>query len=312
MQVSVLFARFPFGASEHPDGVDWLLRTHAKCLGDKRIAKAEFWRIDDTPITMGRNRCLVEAQKRGFDLVCMLDSDMAPDYPGGKKFWDTSLDFLLNHPGPCCVAAPYCGPPPHENVYVFQWGKKQDGHPNVDMSIDQFTREEAARRGGIEEVAALPTGLFLFDMRALSVLKPPYFTYEWTDEFQTHKASTEDVVFTRNLSLSGIPVYCNWDSWAGHWKRKCVHKPTLLNVDDVRGLYREAVVNGRKSDERLVMIGEGQPPDRLLERQRANGHPSLRDMVVALDAVPRPAETVFTLDDAENITGRIDSCIASK
>ena len=36
-------------------------------------------------------------------------------------------------------------------------------------------------------------------------------------------------------------MYCNWSSWAGHWKRKCVCKPQLTPADAVGQKMRRAV-----------------------------------------------------------------------
>ena len=257
MQVKVLFARFPFGASEHPDCTDWMVQTVLKASRDPRISEVLHTRVDDTPITMSRNLVCKQAQAAGADIICMLDSDMRPDLklPGRKPFWDSSLEFMLNHPGPAVIAAPYCGPPPHENVYVFRWANKESDHPNVDISLEQFSREEAQGRGGIEEVAALPTGLVLIDVRALNAIRPPYFEYEYEDApFNTRKATTEDVFFTRNLSLAGVPQYVNWDAWAGHHKRKCVGRPATLSVESVRENFRGALLSGRRESERLIEV----------------------------------------------------------
>lgn len=258
MQVKILFARFPFGGSEHPYVTDWMVQTVLKAKKDNRISEVQHIFVDDTPITMSRNRVLKIAKQGGVDLVCMIDSDMKPDLHG-KPFWDSSLEFMLQHEGPCVVGAPYCGPPPNENCYIFRWGKRQSDHPGVDMCIDQYTREEAAGRAGFEEVAALPTGLVLIDMRALVCIPPPWFEYEYEDPpYNTVKSTTEDVFFTRNLSLAGVPQYVNWDCWAGHMKTKCVGKPTVLTSDAVREEYRKGILANRKSTERLIMVGEGQ------------------------------------------------------
>lgn len=265
MKASVLFARFPYGRSEDPDTTDWLVKTVLKCSKDPRIGEVHHTYIDDTPITASRNRVLRQAKERGIDLVAMVDADMSPDlpYPGAKPFWDTSLDFLLNHAGPCVIAAPYCGPPPHENVYIFRWTDLESDNPHPKRyQLNQYTRAEAAERSGIERVAALPTGLILIDMRIAEVLKPEYFYYEWRDEYKDHRDSTEDVVFTRDCDLAGIPVYCNWDAWAGHWKRKKVGKPGLVSNEIVRKEFRDALVHGAPSQERLLFLnGNGTPPE---------------------------------------------------
>jgi hypothetical protein len=215
---------------------------------------------------------LATAQKHGVDLLLMVDSDIAPDVEKGKDpnaqpFWKSTIDFMLEHEGPCVVAAPYCGPPPVENIYVFQWTKKQGDHPDPDGEIVQYTREQAAVMGGIHEAAALPTGLLLLDMRALKLLTPPYTYYEWEGDGpacqgcglrkpgpQSAKASTEDVTFTRDLSLAGVKVYCNWDAWCGHVKRKVVGKPRPYAADAVAERMKEAILSRRASGDRLIDV----------------------------------------------------------
>jgi len=259
---SVLFARFPFLNQECPDVTDWLLRTCDKARRDPRIDQVHHVRFDDTPVTMTRNRMIEHAKKLNVDLLCMVDSDMCPDCErDGKPFWDTSLDFILSHTGgPCVVAAPYCGPPPQCCVYIFRWANWVNDPYWPDVRQEMYTREEAAIRLGFERVSALPTGLMLLDMRAIAKLKPPYFYYEWRNNY-TEKASTEDVTFTRDMALIGsVPIYVNWDAWAGHWKRYLVKKPKAIFVEDVQDKYVEAVKQELSRRRKLVMVGEGQGP----------------------------------------------------
>lgn len=280
---NILIARFPYHGDEQATTTDWLVETVLKMKKDPRIGDVQHVKIDDTPVTMSRNRACRYAQKLGADYVLMVDSDMAPDLkgiPGAKPFWDTSWDFVLDHQGPCMVAAPYCGPPPWENVYIFQWGNRQNDEADPVASLNQFGREEAARMAGITEVAALPTGLILIDRRVLDRLPPPWFEYEWMDEYRAEKGSTEDVYFTRNASLAGIPIYCNWDAWAGHWKRKCVGKPRPMGPECVGAELRKAL-SRPDSDERVIEIpvngvGFGTPPSRTVKLPpRFNSNPGL-------------------------------------
>lgn len=262
-KLDILFARFPYGGLTADQVTDWMVVNVETAKKHPAISNVFKMSVNDTPITMTRNRVLKAALDRKIDIVLMIDSDMQPDLPGlgALPFFPTALDFMLGYSGPCCVAAPYCGPPPHENCYVFQWANCESGHPNADLRLEQFTREEASRRGGFEQVAALPTGLIMIDMRALDALQPPWFEYEYSDPpFNTMKATTEDVFFTRNLGLAGVPQYVLWDSWAGHLKTKCVSKPVLLSSDSVRQEFREALLNNRVSREQLRMIDEGRPP----------------------------------------------------
>jgi hypothetical protein len=257
---SILFARFPFLNQECPDTTDWLIRTAIKTVKDQRISTVEQARYDDTPVTMTRNQMIRHAKQLGVDYLCMVDSDMYPDCePDGKPFWDTTFNFMLQHEGPCIVGAPYCGPPPVCSVYVFRWCNNMNPgdcyYP--DMRLEMIPRECAAKMQGFEKVAALPTGLMMVDMRAISKIKAPYFYYEWKDEEEAEKGSTEDVTFTRDTSFAGVPLYVNWDAWAGHWKRYCVKKPRLIDTDHVKQKFKDALADDFKASKKLIMLGDG-------------------------------------------------------
>jgi hypothetical protein len=259
MKFSVFFARFPYGAIEHPDTTEWLISTAVKCKLDPRVDKVHYGRFDDTPITMTRNLAVERAKEAGADYLVMIDNDMSPDIPvlGAKPFWESTMEFMLNHNGPCIVTAPYCGPPPRCNIYVFQWANWMNNSAQPDIKLDQFTREQAAQLSGIQRVGAAPTGICIIDMRTFKKLKPPYFYYEWADkELQHQKASTEDVTFTRDADMLGIPVYCNWDAWAGHWKRYRVDKPVPIYSEAVSEKYRQAVIDNISLHKKLVIVGD--------------------------------------------------------
>lgn len=297
---SLMLARFPGGwsnvQSEHPDTTDYMLETFHKAKTNPLIGDVYTWAKGDTPVPMIRNRCIETCKQLKIDLLHWVDSDMKPDAYlhtnknrlgidiNAKPFFETSLDFLVNryHREPCVVAAPYCGPSPHQNLYVFHWANWNSGrpekHPDKDFWLEQFTRHEAAQRGGIEEVGALPTGLCLIDMRVFNGMPHPHFYYEWKGDGakcehcgqrkagpQILKASTEDVAWSRDISMQWIAtdgqgggrIYCNWDAWAGHWKLECVGKPSLLSVDEIAPHFIEAVQRNQKLDDRLIMVGEG-------------------------------------------------------
>lgn len=234
-------------ASEHPDIREFMVPLVAEASRDPRIENIRIWNLSDTPITMTRNRAVLMAREYGVDVLVMIDSDMKPDMDGTKKFFPSSFDFLYDHyeKGPCVIGAPYCGPPPMECVYVFEWRDMQTGHPNPDFQLKMYERSQAVKMAGIQNCAALPTGLIMYDMRAFELTEPkdendkPWYYYEFSSKYQSEKASTEDVTQTRDLSLVGTqklgynPVYCNWDAWAGHWKPKCVGKPQFIEAKDI-------------------------------------------------------------------------------
>ncbi len=269
----VFVQRFPYGSVEHTPCVTWLMEFAQHVTKDPRFDVIFGKPLDDTPITMTRNRSVELARKAGADFLLMIDSDMDPDCelgrdPRAKEFWPTTIDFMLKHQGPCVVGAPYCGPPPLENIYVFNWQKMETNPGNNDMQglkLGQFSREHAYIMSGIQEVAALPTGLIVFDMRGFENIKTPYFSYEYYGDGpkceacgqpkrgpEAEKCSTEDVVTTRDLSIAGVPQYCNWDAWAGHRKMKTVRKPDLFTADGVAAKMHEALVSRRTISDRLI------------------------------------------------------------
>jgi hypothetical protein len=315
-KLNVLLATFPYAgnggiASQADEVADWVTNTVVKAHDDPRVEWIQKEKFSDTPIPMTRNASVLRARELGADVLVMVDSDMWPDMglyhgePGAKPFWDEAFNYLYRHyeKGPVVIGAPYCGPPPHEVVYVFKWQNRETGHPNLDFQIDKYTRDEAQFMSGIQECAALPTGLIMYDMRIFNLTEPkakqaalfdrimaPYrdrtlepreaedlarhamalsehaedswFYYQWKDEYQTEKASTEDVTATRDMAFHGHlmlgynPLRCAWDSWAGHWKVKCVPKPRVLTMEQVASKYRRAATEGGNGKYRMVDAGE--------------------------------------------------------
>jgi len=269
------FCTFSYGgnggiSSEVPDIREWMAPLLSEIKADPRISEVKVWNLADTPITMTRNRAVLMAREYGCDVLVMIDSDMKPDLYAGasdaKPFFQSSFDYLVSHyvDGPVVIGAPYCGPPPVENVYVFRWQSQQSEHAGPDFQLEQYDRSTAAKMAGIQECAALPTGLIMYDMRIFALTEPkdadskPWFYYEFSDKYAAHKSSTEDVTMTRDLALAGVqkwgynPVLCNWDAWAGHWKPKCVGKPHILSAKDVSSKLVEAVEGDFDPSTKLV------------------------------------------------------------
>ena len=270
---NVGFVTFSYGgnggiASEHPDVREWMIPLASELSRDERVGEIRIWNLADTPITMTRNRAVLQAREFGVDVLVMIDSDMKPDLggPDAKPFFQSSFDFLVSHyhKGPVIIGAPYCGPPPAECVYVFRWQNQQSLNPNPDFQLEMYDRHTAVKMGGIQECAALPTGLIMYDMRVFELTEPkqegdkPWFYYEYPDIYQSQKASTEDVTMTRDASLVGTqklgynPVFCNWDAWAGHWKPKCVGKPIFIDAKGVSEKMRSCWEAGVDSDVKLI------------------------------------------------------------
>lgn len=289
----IAVANFAYGgnggiASEVPDIRKWSMKFALAANSDPRVENVVFETFSDTPITMTRNRAIEWAKEVKADFLIMLDSDQFPDMyvgddPSAKPFFESTFDFLCDHykKGPATVFAPYCGPPPHplfggfENVYVFRWLKNAScfQEPGRGWMFESYSRAEAAQLGGIQNADAGPTGVCMIDMRIFDHLVHPYFDYEWNGEKhscpqchqmipgpRTEKGSTEDIYFFRNIALHGClrlgynPVYCNWDSWAGHWKPWCVGKPVGLSSDQVSRHFHEIVKANQRADVKTVML----------------------------------------------------------
>jgi hypothetical protein len=293
---NVGFVTFSYGgnggiSSEVPDIREWMTPLVVELSRDPRIDQIRVWNLADTPITMTRNRAVLQAREFGVDVLVMIDSDMKPDtnagQPDAKPFFQSSFDFLVDHyhKGPCIIGVPYCGPPPVECVYVFRWQNIQTGHPNPDFQLEMYDRHTAVKMSGIQECAALPTGLIMYDMRVFDLTEPkddqdkPWFYYEFKDRFQADKASTEDVTMTRDVSLVGTqklgfnPVYCNWDAWAGHWKPKCVGKPQYIQAKDVSAKLKDCWECNYEAGATLVELNGG---------KAIFGHPGARPSVVSV------------------------------
>lgn len=296
--------RFPGNHSEHPGSSGWVIK-HMPIWGqDPRIARVVPLRHSDTPITMVRNLLVQKALEEGADYILMIDSDVIPDCePDGVPFWQEAWGFLMErrrleatfvrgweevdgpgtpeeladhlrdlHP-PATVAAPYCGAPPDEVVFVARWAGSETNSPDWPRpyKLALYERDHAALFSGIMPAAALPTGLILYDARVFKALPPPWFDYEWTDEHRTKKATTEDFYQTRNASILGLPQFCAWSSWAGHWKPKLVRRPRPLDASAVPQAFADAVrrhkgegpgrvVYWRSAEDAPSRWAEGPPP----------------------------------------------------
>lgn len=277
--------QFPGGNSTHPDVGDWLAETLLKMKQDERIGAIKRFKKSDTPITMVRNHAVKEAIALGSDYILMIDSDMGPDYlvgqdPLARPFWDVAWGFMMNRREyedlrergveevpPATIAAPYCGPPPLELPYIFRWKNRQSDNPDPDYYLECLERSDAAMRSGIEEVAALPTGLILYDIRVFKALEKagalPWFDYEYADPpYNTRKATTEDVWQTRNGTLlePSMPLYVAWDCWAIHYKTKAVKKPVPVTAAAVKGVMKQAVASQYEDhNDKILMVHRHDP-----------------------------------------------------
>jgi len=258
-KVNVLVNVFTYAKSVGADVFNYCCGAVGSMSAHKRIENASISYTQGYPTDRVRNAACAQAKRDGFHFLLMLDDDMAPDLlwqrdPEAQEFLPTALDFMLAHDGPCCVGAPYCSSPPHQDVVVMKNREYAPDQPScTGVKIDKFTRDEAAVLRGIQRVAALPTGCLLIDIRVLDILPPPWFSYEYDDPpYNTKLASTEDIVFTRNLDWLGVPQYCHWSAWAGHNKTFLTGKPAAAPVIDVPASIYKAWSNGWRPKQQPV------------------------------------------------------------
>lgn len=252
-QADILVVVFTYSGSCHVDIMQYVAGLYGSMIANNRHPRMGSLSVSYSagyPTDRCRNAALEAAKRRGARFLLMLDDDMKPDLllgqdPDAKPFLPTAFDFAINQPEPVCVGAPYCAGPPNQEVVVMRNRVVVPDMPgDIGTKLDKYSREEAAVAKGFEEVAALPTGCLLIDMRCLERMEPPYFQYEYADESQTKLASTEDIFFTRNAAWLGYKQYVLWDAWAGHHKRYLVGKPQLTTVGSVPKMIFKAFQNG--------------------------------------------------------------------
>jgi len=250
-RVDILVTVFTYDKTFHGDLLTYCTRLYGQMVNHPRVNTVEISYSYGYPTDRARNFVVKSAKENGFDFALLLDNDNTPDLllgtdPSAQPFLPTALDFALAHKTPCFVGAPYCSAPPAQEVVVM---KNREYCPDqlngCGLKLDKYTRDEAATLKGIQKCAALPTGCLLLDLRAFDVIAPPWFYYEYKDPpYNTALASTEDVVLTRNADWLGIPQYCHWSAWAGHWKDFQVGKPPTCAVNDIPAAIYQAWANG--------------------------------------------------------------------
>lgn len=246
-KVTVGVVVFTYDGSMRSEIWLWSLRAFRSLWQHPRVAEAIPAKMEGYGAERVRNKALADALDAGVDFLLMVDNDTVPDWHSADAdqtpFLPSALDFMLDHDGPCVVGAPYCAGPPNERVLVSRFCGTENEHPDGaarGVILENFSRQEAATRTGMELVSSLPTGCLLIDTRVAKVLCPPWFSYEYADARWTEFASTEDTVFTRNLFYLGVPLYCAWQSWCAHIKVKHVGRPRTYPQDAVPRNVRKA------------------------------------------------------------------------
>lgn len=163
------------------------------------------------------------AKEDGVDFLFMIDHDIEPDLNTNDKpkFFDIAMSMADQVGYPFMLGAPYCTAfdGKEERPVIFKYEDLLSDDADKNLILKSIPRGEAARKTGVEEVDTIGTGLTFFDMRCFDKISTPYFCYEYSDD-RTSVITTEDIFLCIRLRAAGIPIYCTWDNWCGHWKDK--------------------------------------------------------------------------------------------
>jgi hypothetical protein len=197
--------------------------------------------IGCTGTDVARNRAVKRAQQEKADYLLMVDDDMRLPLDWFGKCVAFMKQQREKSTVPCVLGLPYCSQPPVEQVLVFDWTDKQNDTMDLNAQLEKVSRQDAARRKGIERVAGIGAGCVCYDMRVFDRISPPYYSYTYNED-HTAIVESEECVLHRRLFVADVPIYCDWDNWATHIKPKEVGKPMTLQKKDVDELYlRQAI-----------------------------------------------------------------------
>lgn len=219
-----------------PDIAMWFMHLGFELGQRGMVSKICGFRLRSSRILCNRNMFVEMAMAEKYDYICMVDPDMRPDLYArtymadtsdciletAKPFVSVALEFLAKYPF-AVIAAPACCDPPDRKVNVF---RAKDGK-STRVTHEEAHAEVSAPEPSIEQVAAIGTGLMMIPTAIFSALKRPFFDDEYADDAKTSPSRTQDIYFTENCSLSGIPVYCAWMCWAGHYKEVTLGCPGI-------------------------------------------------------------------------------------
>ena len=242
---------------------DWLALTCHKIATDPRFSGLESFFVDQHGVCLARNLAVETARQRGCTHLAMIDSDQVPDYiSGAPPFWDTSINFMLAVDEPCMVAAPTAKA--DGTVVVYREVETDDT-----CQLEFVDNEYAATATGIQQVHAVSLAMSLIDLRCFDILEawrpegnqvcPPFFRFGYHDRTESSLLFGEESM-TMNLTEAGVPVFVNWDCWAGHSKPIIHGKPVAkhgaawLNDPELSQQhsplsFRDAMVMDRPDDD---------------------------------------------------------------
>tara|TARA_R110000803_G_scaffold205530_4_gene272287 strand:+ start:9249 stop:10088 length:840 start_codon:yes stop_codon:yes gene_type:complete len=249
--LKLAIARPVGGGYEHPDCGTYVAMTSVDACQLESFDAADHICPQKNRILEARNWIVKKAIDIEADYLLMVDPDMCPDVehngPNYRPFFTSSFEFLeqlyAGHHGfpagtPGVIAAPALSGPPEFKCNVFE-------PTNVKGGIRRISQSEARdRRGQIERVALIGTGLILIDMKVFEKVKVPWFDDMYKSPLKETVWTTQDSYFCNNCNENGVPVWCNWYSWAAHWKMTRVDRPDDLIIEKTKRNKRFDTLRG--------------------------------------------------------------------
>jgi glycosyltransferase involved in cell wall biosynthesis len=133
----------------------------AMCKSTPKEHGLAFLNVKSSNIALSRNRAVAQAQEDGADYMLFLDSDMS--------FPPDALTRLMRAMQEKEAAIVGC-------TYVM----RQPPFRNLAYGLPNEAGEQTVK--GVVEVARLPTGLMLIDLKIFLKLKQPYFRFPFQEE----------------------------------------------------------------------------------------------------------------------------------
>jgi len=230
-----MICRMAIGSWERAELASWTIQATMRALKMPGISDVVNGFLDVCPTPVARNRAVLLARANKCDVLCCVDADTLPH----PDFLEAALLELRTGQEDKVVVCPCVCTGDTNHVQVFRWGTRQDATDDDQLGrLEYVSREESARLQGREEVACAGAGAFVCHTRVFDRIAPPWFDYEYTDDFRATLASTEDIRCFRDLSLAGVKFVCLWSHWATHYKTIALVRPVALTVGDVNERYR--------------------------------------------------------------------------
>lgn len=165
----------------------------------------------------GRNRCVEEAQKAEADYLFFMDSDMVVP--------PEAVEILLSR---------------QKDIVGALYRRRGPPYDLMGVTLKPGAVEVA---GGVYEMAAIPTGCMLIDMKVFAALEKPYFRHRVRAGEEVE--DTEDYVFCDMARAAGFAVWADIDLSAhvdhiGIRRLKAAHvpldgAPPLMSHDPATG-----------------------------------------------------------------------------